>query len=237
VVFVHHFKNVRRAANVPLPERFSRTTWAACMTFVALANVFVFTVVHPYVDTRICVSQLPDPLFALIPYNPRWYRVSHELFYLATFLALGALFAQAARGDHRPILRFGVGIAFQALFRSLTMWLLPLCKVTVAPGRAALAAVPTIALGPLHVPWRSWATNDLVFSGHVAEFLILSFAVRASWPRPARCGLAAFQLLQAIALISTRGHYTVDLIIAVPFAVLADRLAVWLLAPGHLRRA
>jgi hypothetical protein len=235
VVFVHDFKNVPRAGEIS--ARSSRSVWAACLAFVGFAYAFQFSVVHPYIDMRACVSQLPDPLFTVVAYNPRWYLVSHELFYLASVVGIGALLVQAARGDHRPVLRFGVGIAFQALFRSLTMWLLPLCKVTVLPGRPALSSVPTIALGPLHVPWRAWATNDLVFSGHVAEFLILSLAVRWSWPRPARWTLAAFQVLQAIALISTRGHYTVDLIIAVPFAVCADRLAVWLLAPRHMRRA
>jgi hypothetical protein len=239
VVFLQHFQQAPRpndpAAGLPL--RFSGTTWAISVGFVALAYLFLFTVVHPFVDTRVCVSQIPDPLFALIPYNPIWYRVSHELFYIVTVVGLAGLALTAARGDHRPFLRFGVGIGFQALFRSLTMSLLPLCKVTVAAGQRALESAPTIALGPLRIPWRAWATNDLVFSGHVAEFLILYLAIRSSWPRSARWGLVGFQVLQAIALISTRGHYTVDLVIAVPFAFLADRVAVWLLAmPVRIRQ-
>jgi hypothetical protein len=81
-------------------------------------------------------------------------------------------------------------------------------------------------LGFARVPWLTWATNDLVFSGHVAEFLILTFAVRAFWSRGALAALAVFQVLEALALIITRGHYTADVVIAVPFAFLADRLAV-----------
>jgi hypothetical protein len=231
-VFLQHF--TKRPQITPdlaacLPARFPPAVWAAAASFFVCAYVFLFAVVHPYVDTRICLAQLPDPLFAYIPYDGRWYRISHELFYLVTAAALTGLVTQAARGEQRPLLRFGVGVGFQALFRSLTMSLLPLCKATVAPGHRALEHVPTFSIGPLTVPWRAWATNDLVFSGHVAEFLILFFAVRTTWPRTALAGLVVFQVLQAVALIATRGHYTVDLVIAVPFALLADRLGVWLL--------
>jgi hypothetical protein len=195
------------------------------LSFV-LAYGFLFTVVHPYVDTRTCVAQLPDPLFAVLAYDPRWYRVSHELFYLVTAVVLAALVGQAARGDHRPLVRFALGISLQAVMRSLTMVLLPLCRATVPPGHAARALVPTLDLGFARLPWLPWATNDLMFSGHVGEFLILYLAVRGSWPRPALAGLIAFQILEALALIITRGHYTIDIVTAVPFAFLAYRMAL-----------
>jgi hypothetical protein len=213
-----------------LPARLSLSIWMATGLAFVCAYGFLFTVVHPYVDTRICVAQLPDPLFSLIPYNPAWYRISHELFYVVTVVCLAVLARQSARGEHRALVRFAAAISVQAVLRAITLVLLPLCKATVAPGTAALAAVPTIDLGFMHLPWRTWATNDLVFSGHVGEFLILSLAVRPFWPGRARLALGLFQVLQAVALIATRGHYTVDVVIAVPFAFFADRLTVAALA-------
>ena len=209
-----------------LPAQLPRAVWVATVLAFVMAYGFLFSVVHPYVDTRACVAQLPDPLFALIPYHHAWYLVSHELFYIVTGICLGALLRQSVRGDHRALVRFGAGISLQAVLRSITLVLLPLCRATVAPGHAAITLVPTIDLGFGHLPWRPWATNDLVFSGHVAEFLILSLAVRPFWPRWARVALTVFLVLQAVALVATRGHYTVDIVIAVPFAFFADRVTV-----------
>jgi hypothetical protein len=209
-----------------LPARFPAWIWGVVIASFVVAYGFLFSVVHPYVDTRPCVAQLPDPLFALLPYDPRWYRVSHELFYVVTAVVMAALLAQAARGEHRPIIRFAFGISLQAPLRALTMVLLPLCRATVLAGHAARTTVPTLNLGFAHIPWLTWATNDLVFSGHVAEFLILTLAVRAFWPRAAVGALLVFQVLEALALIITRGHYTADVVIAVPFALFADRLSV-----------
>jgi hypothetical protein len=226
---------VPAAESARLPPRFRREVWATVLVGFALAYGFLFTVVHPYVDTRICVAQLPDPLFSLLAYDPRWYRVSHELFYVVTAAVLVGLFAQASRGgDQRPLVRFGLGISLQAVMRSVTMALLPLCRATVTPGHAARAMVPTLNLGLVRLPWLPWATNDLMFSGHVCEFLILYLAVRTTWPRFALWGLAAFQVLEALALVITRGHYTIDIVIAVPFAFLADRTATAVL--GRLSR-
>jgi hypothetical protein len=219
-----------------LPARLPRSVWVATGLAFVCAYGFLFTVVHPYVDTRICVAQLPDPLFAVIPYHHGWYRISHELFYLVTAVCLAALLGQVARGEHRALVRFAAGISVQAVLRAITLVLLPLCRATVAPGTAALDAVPTIDLGFMHLPWRTWATNDLVFSGHVGEFLILSLAVRPFWPGRARLALGLFQVLQAVALVATRGHYTVDIVIAVPFAFFADRLTVAALAHWTARR-
>jgi hypothetical protein len=220
-----------------LPARFPVGVWVAVVVAFLSAYGFLFTVVHPFVDTRPCVAQLPDPIFRLLAFDTRWYKISHELFYVVTVVSVVALVTQAVRGEHRPMVRFAVGVSVQALLRSLTMALLPLCKVTVAPGTAARTAVPTLDLGFAEVPWLTWATNDLVFSGHVGEFLILSLCVWRCWPRPALAALVVFQILEALALVITRGHYTVDIVIAIPFAWFADRLAVGLLGRvGAMRR-
>jgi len=205
-------------------------TWGVVLASFVLAYGLLFTIVHPYVDTRVCVAQLPDPLFALMPYDGRWYRVSHELFYVVTAATLAALFFHALRGDQRPLLRFGLGISLQAVMRSVTMALLPLCRATVMPGTAAKAAVPGLNLGFAKLSWLPWATNDLMFSGHVCEFLILYLVVRKTWPRGALWALIVFQVLEALALVITRGHYTIDIVIAVPFAFLADGMSTHVLA-------
>jgi hypothetical protein len=213
-----------------LPARLPLSVWLGAAAALLLAYGFLFTYVHPHVDVRRCVARLPDFMFAVLPFDPRWYRVSHELFYLVSLACLGALFYQAARGEHRPLLRFAAAVALQAVLRSITLLMLPICKANVEPGHAALDHMPMADLGFARIPWRMWATNDLIFSGHVSEFLILSFAIWPSWPPGARLGLVVFQLLQATALIATRGHYTIDIIIAVPFAFFADRVTVAALA-------
>jgi hypothetical protein len=121
--------------------------------------------------------------------------------------------------------------------RALTMVLLPLCRATVEVGHRAREVVPTLDLGFARIPWLTWATNDLMFSGHVCEFLVLYLAVRRSWPRGALAALIAFQILEALALVITRGHYTVDVVVAIPFAFLADRLALGVLGLVGRRRA
>jgi hypothetical protein len=219
-----------------LPARLPWSVWVGTAVSLVLTYGFLFSYVHPHVDTRICVAQLPDVLFPILPFNAAWYRVSHDLFYVVTIASLAALITQAVRGDHRALLRFSAAVSFQAVLRATTLLMLPICKATVLPGHAALEAMPTVDLGFARIPWRMWATNDLIFSGHVCEFLILTFAVWPFWPARARLALVAFQLLQATALIATRGHYTIDVIIAVPFAFFADRLTVALLAWWSTRR-
>jgi hypothetical protein len=68
-----------------------------------------------------------------------------------------------------------------------------------------------------------------LFSGHVGEFLLLLRLTR-SWPRWPRAVLAVFSVLQIYGLLATRGHYTVDIILAFPCAYFADRMAVHVLA-------
>ena len=88
--------------------------------------------------------------------------------------------------------------------------------------------MPTVTICSLTIPWRPFAVNDLIFSGHVGEMLLLVWITR-SWPPAARGLIWIFQGLQVFGLLSTRGHYTVDLVLAVPCTYFADRVAVGLL--------
>lgn len=216
------------AAGVPM--RLPPWVWVAIAVGFAIAYGIMFTVVHVAADTRPCVAQLPDPLFGMIRYDPRWFYFSHQVYYVFTFGGLGALFYGAIRhGNHAPLGRFAAGLSIQAALRCATVILLPICRATVAPGTIVLAEVPTLDLYFFQVPWRLWAVNDLIFSGHVGEFLLMFWATR-HWPRWSRVSLVVFQVLQAYALLATRGHYLIDILLAIPCAYMADGVSVWLLS-------
>lgn len=208
-----------------LPRRFSTKVWfLAAITFLSSYG-FMWSYVHVVADTRPCGLRLDDPLFALIPYDGDWYLISKHLYKALTVGALGLLAWHAWRGDQRPLVRWGVALSFQAMLRSVCILLLPLCRSPRPPGDIVLKTVPTIDLGFVEIPWRMHAVNDLVFSGHVGEFLLLTWATRG-FPRSFRVALILFQILQVFALIGTRGHYTIDIFLAVPCAFFADAVAV-----------
>jgi hypothetical protein len=219
---------------VLLPRHLPTRVWV--LTFFAAASVYVFmwSVVHVVADTRRCLGALDDPLHRLIPLGPGWSLVSHDLYVLVILATIAAMFAVAALGDHRPIVRWGMALAVVAVLRSATIWLVPLCQAGVDAGAVRLGQPPWVELGPLRFMWRAFASNDLLFSGHMAECILALRATR-SWPRPLRAAMWVFLVLQAYALLATRGHYTVDLLVAVPMAIFADRISLRLV--GALARA
>lgn len=217
-----------RAPTTAQSGKLPLAVWAATALAFTTSYALLWCYVHVRVDTQPCLVRLDDPLFALIPKDRRFFLVSHELYTGLTLSALALLIWWAYRGNHFPLVRFGAALSLQGLFRAVTLLLLPLCRVNIQPGTVVLDHIPLLDLGLVRIPWRMWATNDLFFSGHVGEFLLLSWAMRGA-PRPILSLLVAFQVLQAYALIATRGHYTIDLLVAVPFAFMADRMALaWL---------
>ena len=220
-----------------LPRRFPITVWVTVATVMVLVYVVLWGFVHIYVDTRICLTTLPDPLFAILPEDQRWTLFTHEIFSAATFITVAAAGVQAWQSDHRPLLRFAGAMTVQAALRSVTLLLTPICHPSVAPGHAALTSFPSHHVFGFTFSWRPWATNDLMFSGHVGQMLLFSLAVNGTWPRTARLALVAFQLADVVALASCREHYTIDMIVAVPCAFFADRVACALLAMWTRRRA
>jgi PAP2 superfamily C-terminal len=218
------------------PARFPGTVWLAVLGSLVVVYAFMFSVVHVAVDMRACVAVLPDPLLRLVPLDIRWAVVTRTIYAGVTASASVAMLVLALRGNHRPALRFASALAITALMRSVTVMLLPLCRASVAAGTVVLSEAPMVQLGPLRFPFRLYATNDLVFSGHVAELLMLYWAAARYWPVSVRALLVVFQVLQAYGLLATRGHYTVDMVVAVPFAFLADRIACWMLDGAAARR-
>jgi hypothetical protein len=210
------------------PGRWAGWVWALAIGGFFASYSFLFSVVHPLVDTRPCLVKLDDPVMRLVPKIQALFFVTHELYYVFTAMGAAALIARAVRKDEAPLLRFGVALSLQALLRSLTLWLTPLCRATMEPGTIPFLEAPTVDLGFARIPWRMWADNDLLFSGHAGEFFLLHLATR-HWPRWARLVFLAFQLAQAFSLVATRGHYTLDIVVAIPCAFFVDALAVGLL--------
>jgi hypothetical protein len=214
---------------IHLPRRIRARVWLLTLFAVIAVYFFKWSVVHVAADIRPCLGQLDDPLHRLIQLDPRWSVVSHDLYVAVLLTTIAVMFAVAALGDHRPIVRWGMALAVVAVLRSATIWLVPLCQVGVEAGTSRLAELPWIDVGPLRVLWRAFASNDLLFSGHMAECILALRATR-SWPRALRAAMWVFLVAQAYALLATRGHYTVDLLVAVPMAYLADRVALGLVA-------
>jgi hypothetical protein len=208
-----------------LPLVLSWRIWAGGIVCFLLCYGTMWSYVHAYADLHPCIAHLPDPLFALVSYQPWFFQVTGPFYKCLTVFLTLVLLGQAILGDHVPLVRWGVALSVQALLRSVTILLIPLCRVTVPVGTCAATSIRTYDIGPLHVPWHLSALNDLMFSGHVGEFILLMLATR-SWPRPVRAALWTWQIVQAYGLIATRGHYTADIVVAIPFALLADRVAM-----------
>lgn len=211
------------------PGRLPPRTWLTAVVLFLSTYLFMWSYVHNAIDTRPCLGHLPDPLQAVIPFNRWWFFISHDVYSVVTVGVTLLLLGEAVRGRHLPLVRWGAALGFCAVQRSILLLLIPLCRPGVEAGACAIEAFQYVSLGPVQFPLRMWATNDLLFSGHIAEFIVLMRAV-PHWPRWSKALLWVFQLGQAYALLATRGHYLADILLAIPCAYFADLLAMRLLA-------
>jgi hypothetical protein len=222
---------------ITIPRRLHFRTWMFAIGVFFSVYAFTFSVVHVTADMRECQLHLSDPLHDIVPLDLWWWNISITGYEIVTLFMVGLLLVQAYLGDHRAIVRFGVGLGVMGIFRACTILLVPLCRVGQTLGTARLHETPTLSIfGLFHIPWQMWASNDLLFSGHVAE-TILFLRVTRAWPKPVRLFLVAFTIAQIYALLATRGHYTVDLIVAIPVAYFADRMSVHFLTFLERHRA
>jgi hypothetical protein len=212
---------------VLIPRRLPLRIWLFAIFIFLGVYLFTFTVVHVEADTRRCIGHLSgDPFHNMIPLDLWWWTISITGYTIVTLTMVGLMFIQAFLGDHRPILRFGIGLSVMGAVRAVCILLVPLCRHGTPAGGSRFGVTPmTDVFGWFELPWRLFASNDLLYSGHVAELILFLYVTR-SWPRPARWFLWAFQFAQIYALLATRGHYTVDIILAIPCAYYADRMAV-----------
>ena len=236
-MWTRFFGFLKNGNDYGLPKTFSRSAWLTGLGGFVVTYLSTFIFVHPLADTRICTGHLPDPSFAIIPLSRSWYFITHHLYIFMVLATGAALIVQAVVArDQRLVLRFLAALAFMAVMRGITIALFPLCRFTVETGTSALSHLPTVDLGFVQIPWRPFASNDLMFSGHVGAFILLSRATRP-WPAAARWTIHAFQLAQIYGLLATRGHYLLDILVAFPCAYLADFLAVKTLSWLESRRA
>jgi hypothetical protein len=209
--------------------RYRWTVWVAVFTAFFIVHGLLFCLVHNYVDMRACMGHSPDPLLKLIPFDPRWRMVTIYLYIAFIVVTALAVLTQAARGLHSPALRWALALVFMTSMRMATLMMIPLCGPTVPAGYpAALASPAMLNLGFLSFPWRVFAQNDMVYSGHTSLFVMLLLATR-TWAPAARVTVGIFVALMMYALLGEREHYTIDLLLAFPCSFFADTLSVTLL--------
>lgn len=221
-----------------LPPGLPAWTWLFGLATVLAVYFFSWSFVHVRADSRVCMGHSPDPLYEIIPHDRRWYLISHDLYIYVTLAMMAALTLIAfVRGDHRPLVRWGYGLAISAAQRCVTILLVPLCNPRLAAGTRRLneADIPYVDWGFISFPWRPFATNDLLFSGHVAE-IYLFLRVTRNWPAPLRAFFWAYHFAQMYALLATRAHYSIDILLAFPCTYAADRVAVKVLAWASARK-
>jgi hypothetical protein len=212
-----------------LGQRYRRTVWLAVFTAFAVAHALLFGFVHNHVDMRQCIGYSPDPVLTLIPFDLRWEIVTVQLYVACSVVAAVMLLAQAVRGAHAPALRFTLALTFMTSMRMATLLMIPLCGPTVpVGGPPPLQAPAMLHLGLLSVPWRMFAVNDMVYSGHTSFFLLVLLATR-TWAPALRLAVALFVLLMMYGLLAARNHYAIDLLLAFPCSYFADMVSVALL--------
>jgi hypothetical protein len=214
---------------VGLARRYHWTVWVAVLTAFGIVHALLFGFVHNYVDMRVCIGHSPDPILKLIPFDPRWRIVTIYLYIAFIVVAAVTVLTQAARGLHSPALRWALALVFMTSMRMSTLLMIPLCGPTVPAGwPPPLASPAMLNLGFLSVPWRVFAQNDMVYSGHTSLFLMLLLTTR-TWAPAARLTVGIFVALMMYALLGAREHYVIDLLLAFPCSFFADMLSVTLL--------
>lgn len=221
-----------------LAVRYPWHVWVAILSAFVVVHCTLFSLVDNLVDMRVCIGYSPDPLFKIIPFDTRWFFVTRDIYFAMILGAAAAVFVQAVRGVHTPALRWVLALSFMSFIRMGTLLTLPLCRPTVAAfGPPPLASPQMLNLHFFAIPWRIFALNDMVFSGHTGLFLLLLLA-SGTWFGIARLGVKIFLALMIYGLLATRDHYTVDILLAFPCAFFADFLAVTILRrlnPKHAR--
>lgn len=208
-----------------LAQRYRWPLWVCVFTLFVVVHYALFGVVHNLVDTRVCIGYSPDPLLRIIPPDTRWELVTRQLYVFMTVTFAAVVLFRAATGVHTPAVRWALALCFMSSMRMATLLLIPLCRPTiVAFGPPPLASPQMLNLHFFSIPWRIFALNDVVYSGHTALFLLLLMATR-TFPRIVRLTVGVFLVLMIYGLLATRDHYSVDILLAFPCAYFADFLA------------
>lgn len=209
--------------------RYPWWVWALVLTSFALAQFLVWGLVHNIVDMRVCLGYSPDPVLKLIPYDTRWTLVTRDMYVWACLVGGAAVFILGGFGKHTPALRWGLGLTFMQLMRTGTLLLIPLCRPTVVAGAAPpLTSPEMVNLHFFQIPFRIFALNDMVFSGHTSVFLTLLLAT-ATWPTVVRALIAIFLAFMIYGMLAMRDHFIIDVLLAFPCSYFADAIGCFVL--------
>ena len=209
--------------------RFAWSAWSAALVVLVVVHLALFGYMQNLVDIRPCIGYSPDPLMKVIAVDHRWQIVTVTLYLWVAVTILLAMIYQAIRGLHYPLMLLIVASSITSTMRIATLYLLPLCNPLVAPGGSPpLQTNSTVDLGFFLLPFRPFAVNDLVFSGHIGIYLLI-FYTAWHWPDRIRLALVGFIILMMYGLIATREHYTIDLLLAIPCSFFAYSVAKFLL--------
>ena len=204
-------------------------TWAVVLTTFAVIHYLLFGVVHNIVDMRMCLGYSPDPMLKIVPFDERWDFVTRDLYMWALGVATFLVFYQAFQGLHTTALRWGVALCIHTSMRMVTLLLIPLCRPTVqAFAPPPLSHPAMINLHFFSVPWRVFALNDVVYSGHTSVFLLLLLA-SGTWRPAVRFCFAGFLAVMIYGMLAMRDHYIIDILLAFPMSYFADSMAVKIL--------
>lgn len=174
---------------------------------VLAAVLTVFPRFLAYIESRPGVRIADPVLYLFTPLDLTW--VTFALIYAGLVVALIVL-------SRHPV-RF-----LLALQAYTIMVVVRMVVMYVAPFE------PPATMIPLNDPFVQLfgsgqiLTKDLFFSGHTATLLVLAFAADRPWLRFSYFAMAG---LVGVCVILQHVHYTADVLVAIPFAYLAYRLA------------
>jgi hypothetical protein len=221
--------NPHADARFGLEQRYRWPVWVAILSLFVVVHYTLFGFVHNYVDLRVCIGYSPDPLLKVIPFDMRWIIVSRDFYLWITLIVSAVFIVQSFRGTHSGALRFALALCFMTSMRMACLISIPLCRPTVqALAPPPLASPQMLNLHFFSVPWRVFALNDLVYSGHTALFLLMLLSSR-TWAPLVRIGIGVFLAFMIYSLLATRDHYSIDILLAFPAAFFANFLAVSIL--------
>ena len=207
-----------------LALRYSWRVWTGVFTAFLIIHYLLFGIVHNYVDMRPTIGYSPDPLLKFIPFDMRWSLISIDLYVLMIVITAIAVIVQATRGVHTPMLVWALALCFHTTMRMGTLMMIPLTRPNLPSTAPPLTSPQMLNLGFVSIPWRVFALNDLVYSGHTSLFIMLLLAT-GTWPKFWRWVVGVFLVSMVYALLATRDHYTVDILLAIPCAYFSVGMA------------
>ena len=211
-----------------LALRYSWKVWTGVWVAFLIIHYLLFGIVHNYVDMRPTIGYSPDPVMKIIPFDPHWSIISINLYIIMIAITTIVMLTQAVRGVHTPLLRIGLALCFHTTMRMFTLLMIPLTRPNLASTAPPLKAPEMLNLGFTSIPWRVFALNDLVYSGHTSLFLMVLF-VTGTWPRIWRWAVGVFLVAMVYALLATRDHYSIDILLAIPCAYFSVGMATAIL--------